>query len=61
MLNVRVFQLFSAYCFDCDFLSICYSLWLHFPPFWIDLGVPILDHKNPDSNGDWGSKIGIQK
>ena len=27
-------------------------------PFWIDLGVPILDQKNPDSNGDWGSKSG---
>ena len=25
-------------------------------PFWIDLGVPILDQKNADSNGDWGSK-----
>jgi len=24
--------------------------------FWIDLGVPILDQKNADSNGDWGSK-----
>ena len=23
-------------------------------------GIPILDHRNPDSNGDWGSKSGSE-